>query len=376
MIVPEPAKILIIQLRRIGDVLLTTPAVEVLKRHFPGAGIDFMAERPSDQLLRRNPWIRKVLVYDEKSPLGWISAVRRERYDWVIDFLSTPRSAFIAALSGAKVRAGPGYTSMRWVYNVRFRRDEDEDKYTAFKKIDRLRTLGVENSPHIRPFLSLTDRASDYCADVFRRLGFAEGDRVIGFAPASRKITRQWLPEYYAELGKAACEKLGAKILIFWGPGERGLAEKIAADISPLADRAPFGEPPVGSAALARLPAVGQAAPGAVPGLRRGLARAAPETADLDELAALISGVRLLVSNCNGPRHMATALGVRTLGIYGSSNPGSWTPPGDPRHRTVRAEGLECLGCGLNKCPEDLECMRNLRPETVFKALEEMLKKW
>src|SRR3954469_1183190 len=97
----SPKSILVIQLRRLGDVLVTTPAVEALRLAYPKAKIDFLVEKPGDQLLSGNPNLDVVVLYDTARPWAMIREVRRRRYDWVIDFLGTPRSAIVTALSGA-----------------------------------------------------------------------------------------------------------------------------------------------------------------------------------------------------------------------------------------------------------------------------------
>lgn len=331
-----PKKILVIQIRRIGDVLLTTPAVKVLKAAYPDAKLDFLAEPPCDQALEGNPDIDEILAYDAGSPLKWIFKIRSRKYDLVIDFLGNPRSAAITALSKAPVRAGPGYTSMRLAYNVRLPEDAD-GTYTAFKKINRLKTLGINAESYYYPYYALPDWAENYRAKRFNDMGYKSTDLVIGFAPASRRPTRRWLPEYYSELGKTASKApLNAKILIFWGPGEKELASRIARGIS-------------------------------------GDAWITPRTKSLAELAALMKGVDMLVCNCNGPKHLATALGVPTLGIYGMSNPKNWTPPDDQRHQAIGAEELDCISCGLTRCNRGMECMKRLTPQRVFEKLQSML---
>ncbi len=330
-------KILVIQIRRIGDVLLTTPAVKVLRHAYPDAKLDFLAEPPCDQALEGNPDIDEVLVYDTRTPVKWIRKIRSRKYDWVIDFLGNPRSAAITALSKALVRAGPGYTSMRRAYNVKLPEDAD-GTYTAFKKINRLETLGINAESHYYPCYTLPGWAGDYRAKKFNDLGCKNTDLVIGFAPASRRPTRRWLPEYYSELGKTASRRLNAKILIFWGPGEQELASRIAQGIS-------------------------------------GDAWITPRTKSLAELAALMKGIDILVCNCNGPKHLATALGVPTLGIYGMSNPKNWTPPDDPRHQAIGADELDCISCGRTRCNRDMECMKRLTPQRVFEKLWSMLVK-
>ena len=110
-------KILVIQLYRIGDALLTTPAVKELKKNFPEAIVDFLAENPAAEILKGNPHIDHVIVYDKKSPWRFIRQIRAQKYDWVIDFLGTPRSAVLTALSGARLKAGLARVFHRWAYN-------------------------------------------------------------------------------------------------------------------------------------------------------------------------------------------------------------------------------------------------------------------
>ncbi|MDD5657293.1 MAG: glycosyltransferase family 9 protein, partial [Elusimicrobia bacterium] len=68
-----------------------------------------------------------------------------------------------------------------------------------------------------------------------------------------------------------------------------------------------------------------------------------------------------------GPKHLAVALGVPTLTIHGSSDPAAWTPP-HPAHAAVRRDELDCVGCRLNRCPRELECLRELPVERVLEA--------
>ncbi len=327
-------KILIIQLRQIGDVLLTTPAARALREAFPAARLDFLTQPPSDQLLGGNPYIDNVLVYDRTKPLRELLRARREGYDIVVDFLSNPRSALLTALSGARVKAGPGYTASAWAYNRKFL-PGPERPYSAFRKIDALAVLGVSSPGYRYPELFPSPEDQAWADAAFAAAGFPAGP-VLAFAPASRRITRQWPPQHYARLAARCAAELGACVMVLWGPGEKDLAEKVA-----------------GLAAS-------------------GLVRPAPETSTLLRLAALIRKSVLTVSNCSGTKHIAQAAGVSTLGIYGSSDPAHWTPPDDPEHQTVRDEALDCIACRRNYCDIGIKCLRDLSPDTVFAKLLSM----
>ncbi len=324
----DPKKILVIQLRRIGDVILTTPAVAALKKAFPGVSIDFLVEPPSHEILEGCPDLDHVIVYRSQGWLDaarWVRRIRARRYDWVVDFMGNPRTAILTAGSAAVVRAGPAHVAHRWAYN-RPLIQSPVTCYAGLEKVRWLKALGVHEEDTL-------------CLPRLHLPGIPEyregGDRPVGFAPASRKETRQWPVESFIKLGKLLRERHGLRVLVFWGPAEEALAGTVARGIGDGA-------------------------------------RTAPETPTLREAAGLIAGCRLLVTNCNGPKHIAVALGVPTVTIHGSSDPASWTPP-HPRHIAVREESLSCIACGLNRCPTQRECLTGLSAEKVLSAAEDLL---
>lgn len=322
---PDPRSILVIQLRRIGDVLLTTPALAALKDRYPCASIDFLVEPPSHEVLEGNPHLREIIIYRARGWLGaalWLWKIKRKRYEWVIDYMGNPRSAILTACSGAALRAGPAHAGHRWAYN-RPLLQSSTTQYGGLEKILVLRELGV-------------DAPSPTCLPrVYFNSEEAPPKNRIGLVPASRRGTRRWPAASYARLGRMLRDKYQCEINVFWGPKEKKLAEEVAAGI---------GEG----------------------------ATITTETKTLKEAAGLMARCRLIITNCNGPKHLAVALGVPTLTIHGSSDPLSWNPP-HPRHQVVREEELMCIGCGLNDCPYRLECLKGLAPEKVFAAARRLL---
>jgi len=321
----SPKKILVVQLRRLGDVILTTPALSALKKKYPGAKLDFLVEAPGAEAVAGHPAIDEILVYDAKGPLDalkWAIKIRARGYDWVVDFLANPRTALLTALSGAPVKAGPAHVRRRWAYNRKMIQSP-QACYAALEKVRWLAALGVapEDAPPL-PELFLVKRPQSI-------------GNVVGLVPPSRQITRRWPAESWARLGRLLREKHGCELKVFWGPGEKALADEV------------------------------------VRGVGAG-ARAIPETRTIAELGRELAACRVVVSNCAGPKHVALALGVPTVTIHGSSDPASWTPV-HPDHRFVRLEELECIGCRSNTCPYALECLRQLPAERVLPAVEELL---
>src|SRR4051812_18921215 len=97
----NPKSVLIIQLKRAGDVILTTPVAAVLKRRWPQTRVEFLTEKPFAPLLERNPSIDRVQVYDKRAIWGTLRRLRAQRYDRIFDFQSSPRSAIAVLASGA-----------------------------------------------------------------------------------------------------------------------------------------------------------------------------------------------------------------------------------------------------------------------------------
>jgi len=331
-----PGSILVIQLRRLGDVLMATPALEALRRAFPNARIDFLVEPPGDQLLEGNPCLTEALRYDPNRPWSEVLRIRSRRYDWVVDFLGNPRSALITALSGAAVRAGPGHVFHRWAYTVRFPRPPS-DRYVASVKVEALTAvLGVPPPPRVQTYLNVPEALRRQARDRLRSVGVSDQDRVLALLPFSRRATRRWPRQHAAEFLRLFHRALPWKSVVFWGPGELEDARWI----------------------------VSHAAPDCL---------LSPST-ELRELAALLAHCDFAVCCDNGPKHVAAAMGVPTLTLHGSSNPGAWNPPDPVRHPHLRREELFCIGCNLQQCPFRVECMNGLDPgrvlERVLAALE------
>ncbi|MBI4054972.1 MAG: glycosyltransferase [Elusimicrobia bacterium] len=332
-----PRKILLLQLRRIGDAVLTLPALARLQEEFPRAQVDLLLESPAATLMPpaaagSSP---RILHYRASEALRWIRRIREEKYDWVLDFLNTPRTALLSATSGARVRAGSEKNRYKFFYDRLFPR-LSQPIYGAYEKLRGLEVFGIAFQPRL-PALSLSPQAQAG-ADVFFRLHPMVA-RWLAFLPHSRHPSRRWPLERYAALGRRLLETSGAGtlgILILGSLGERCRSVELAS-------------------------AIGEGA------------WVAPRTPALQDLAALLARCALAVTNCNGPKHIAAGVGVPTLTLHGSSDPRAWNPPHAFPHPVLLAEGLWCLGCKKNICPYDLECMEWLSCDLVFEEATEML---
>ncbi len=322
-----PRKILLVQLYRIGDALLTTPAARALKAAFPQARVDFLCENPALQILQDHPDIDEAVFYDRMRPAGMIRDVRRRGYDWVIDFLGTPRTAVLTALSGAPVRAGSERVFHRWAYNRRLKQPL-KPCYVGLEKMLMLETLGVKPVKDIFPRLGISQAYSDFAAEFYAKSGISPGDTVVTISPVSRRHFNRWFLDRYAGLCTWLSERFKARTVVLWGPGERAQAQSVVEQAG--------GSPLLG-----------------------------PETRSLMDLAALAARADLHIGNDNGVKHVAAAAGAPTFTIFGPHSPVSWTPPEPSRHRFIQKDCL-CRGDGARKhsCP-DLRCLDDVSLDEV-----------
>lgn len=331
----NPEKILIVQLRRIGDVIFTLPVIEVLRRNFPNAKIDFLVEHPADQIVHLNPYLNETLVYEKKNEFSWIWEVRKRKYDWVLDFHSNGRTLLLTFFSGAPVRAGFSGTWMRkLVYNNLV---TTSPKYIVEKKLDFLRKFQL-NVNSWKWDLKLPGTELNWAENFLKEAGSGRQKKLVGIACATRRETRAWIPERFAKVAQYLVDN-DHDVLFLWGLGEKKLVDTIAKQVS-------------------------------VKG--KGKIIIPPQTTLL-QLSALMQKCSLVIAVDNGPRNIAVALEKPTVTIFGPTNPISNSPSNDSRHVVVRDEKLFCIACELNQCPYHHECMQNISTESVIKEIEKML---
>ncbi len=318
-----PQRILLIQLRAIGDVILTTPALRVLKRRYPEAAIDFVVNPAPAEVLAHNPNLRNLLVYpysphDALGLLRFIIRLRENRYDLAIDFLGTAATALMTLGCGAKIRVGYRLRLRRFAY-THLETGYRGDIYNALTKFSLLKSLGIEEEES-RTEIFLPPETESWAQRQFRELGL-EGASVVALAPKAKRPARQWIPERFAEVADSL-QMRGHRVLIIWGPGEEEFARLVGSRMR---------HPPL----------------------------IAPR-ATLLQSAALLRLCRLLIGNCGGARHIAAAVGTATLTVQGPTDPRVWTPPDDPRHAFVRAASQRMEDVTVAQVVSALESMEIL----------------
>ncbi len=333
----QAQNILVIQLRQVGDVLLTTPAVKVLRDHYPASRITFLTETGPAQLLEGNPHLDAVITRSRKNTVwqDWQLAhtLRRAHFDLVIDFFCNPRSAWLTFLTGAPQRIASHHAWRTWWYTFT-PKIQGGVGYAATDKLALLHALGI-GGELVPPVLTIPPAAQAYIADFFSQQQIHAEDTarpLITIDLTSRRQARRWVAERYVQMADRLVEKYQAHVIFIWGPGEQ---EDVAALV-----------------AHAQHPQT----------------LACPT--NLMQLAALIARARLHIGNCSAPRHLAVAVNTPSLTIMGPTIPANWTYPA-PMHRVIQGN-VPCLGCHHNICAPHT-CMNALTVQEVEHAAAAML---
>ncbi len=323
--------------------MMATPALRALRRAHPGAELVLSGRPHLEALVAGLPTVDRDLAEPPRglAPLlASARALRRERFDWAVLLPDSARAALPAFLARIPVRCGYAREPLRRMLCTHTldvpREGGERVPVSMIERYRRItRRLGCADVGDELD-LVVSDAARTSTAARLGHAGLAAGASLLVVTPgASFGASKLWPAEHFAE----ACDRLGderaLRTVLAPGPGEEAVAAEIAQHM--------------------KSPAVSLTDPP----LR------------LDELAALLEGATLLLTNDTGPRHMAVALGTPVVALLG---------PTDPRHtnhllerQRVLREPVECSPCHLKTCPIDHRCMTRLLPERVVAAAGELL---
>jgi lipopolysaccharide heptosyltransferase II len=323
-------KILCIKPRGIGDIVLSTIILDSLHNYFTDINVDYLTEHFAVQALQDNPLVNKILSMKKKEfPLFVANRIRKEKYDMILDLWSNPRSAQITFLSGVKYRVGYNYRGRRYAYNIKANR-ESNNQHAAEDNLSFLNAIGVPiKSKVIHYYVSKED--DEWAKDLIKN-SFKETTYVIGIVPSGGWPSKRCDAGKWVEIGKEIKNTFNVQFLILWGPGDEQDANIINENLSPVSILA-------------------------------------PET-DVKRLSALINNCNAIIANDSGPMHIAAALNIPTLGIFGPTNPAAHRPYSVNSDYVIK-DDLHCIICNKLTCPYNHECMKELSVSKVIKIVEQ-----
>jgi heptosyltransferase-2 len=342
----NPGKILVRATNWIGDAVMCVPALEALRARFPRAEIVLLSKPWVSELYWNHRAVSRQIVYnpegEHEGPRGFwklVRALRAEGFDAAILFQNAFHAAWLVWCARIPVRIGYARDGRRSLLTQAIEPPAAAAcGHQAYYYLHLLLRAGLIEKPkpvqEIR--LVLAEGERKWAARRLASLGL-QGERfLVGLNPgASFGPAKRWLPDRYAALADCLMGGLQADVLIFGSREERPLAEAIARQMK-------------------HAPAI-----------------LAGETT-LRQLMALLAQCRLIVTNDSGPMHLAAALGLPLVAIFGSTDERATGPVGQ-RARVVRSR-VACSPCGLRECPIDFRCMTGVSVDHVYRAALEMVK--
>lgn len=322
--------ILIIRLSSIGDVILTTPVLDAIKKKYPDAKIHFMVMDRFQDAISGNPNIDKLILFERERYKGlsgiirFVLSLEQRRYDLVIDLHAKIRSIIISLLIHGRV--------------LRYKKRSLWKSILVPLRLSRYHVDDTIVRNYFKPLSKLhvyfTEESLNFYFDELARQKVRPYQNCVVMAPGAARNTKQWPVEYFAELGKL----LNQKIVLVGAAEDFTNFEQIRKQIGPACENL---------AGKLSLKASG----------------------------ALMADAKYVISNDSGPFHMARAVSTKAFVIFGPTDPGMFDYDQDA---VLIYQNVPCSPCSLHgdsQCPQGhFDCMLKLTPQRVYKIIMNELK--
>lgn len=342
-------KTLVIRFSSIGDIVLSTPLLRVLRASMPGGQIDYVTKKEYAELVRSNQNLNVTYAFDASTGFEGLKelkrTLKRERYDLVVDIHNSLRSRYLRSMTGVKriVTIDKPYRE-RFLLVTLKKNVFKELKSVADRYIDAVRDFGVVNDGKGLE-LHIPDEIQFGVSGKVAAKRLNRFSKVIGLCPSARHATKRWLPERFVEVGKKYIREKDAAVMIFGGPEDVTYCGDIARALKAHAE----GE------------------------------RVIDWTGQLSllETAAAMEFCDVIITNDTGLMHIAVAKGRKVVAIFGSTVKEFGFFPLSEESVVVERQGLACRPCshvGRSECPEEhFRCMMDIGSEEVYRASQNLI---
>jgi heptosyltransferase-2 len=340
-------KILVRATNWVGDAVMSLPALRALRERFPEAQITILAKPWVADLYRREPFCDQLILFmarDIASKWRLARELRSHQFDCAILLQNAFEAAAIAFAAGIPERIGYARDGRSPLLTkaIAVPRTGEIPRHERFYYLELLRRAGIIDNASSPRLEGATDAIRLEGAPAAREAGLLRfhdlglTDCVVGVSPgAAYGTAKRWLPERFADAANHVARELGASVAIFGSKDERELCDAVAAAIN---------------------------AP---------VKNFAGETS-LAEFIEMAAACRVYLTNDSGAMHIASALGVPTVAVFGATDDIATGPTG-PLARVVR-ETVECSPCLKRECPIDHRCMTRVEASRVAEVALDLLK--
>jgi heptosyltransferase II len=331
----------------IGDAVMTIPALRELRRIFPDAEITLHTRSWATGIFQDTDFVDEILPFEPqnskiRSTICQAKLWRQKKFDLAILFTNSFETALLAKLSNVPGRFGYAKEGRSILLTESFKIPEwKNDRHEIFYYLNLISEiesslLGTKSVSQSQPKfdLNVSDLRQTFAKELLLKNGADLSKLTVAFvAGSTNSRAKRWGTESYAALNDKIQLDLEANVILIGASQEMDVAKQIARQSR---------QKPITLAGKT----------------------------DIAEVTAILSLCDLVVSNDTGPAHIAAALGVKTLVIFGPTNPKTTQPWNS---EIIREDNIECSPCMLRDCPIDHRCMTRISPDRVFEKLCSML---
>ena len=352
MVATSSTRILVIAIRAIGDVVLISPLLPLLKKTYPSGYLSVLVDGSCAAILENNPSVDRVITINRLESKGdsiwnrvksWVNLVtelRNERFDIVIDVFSGPRSAMLSYLSGASERYGEDFRSRGrgFLYNHPIEISRD-GRHLIEQKLDLVKALLGEKGLQVGKLeLFLAEKERQQGRHLLGEMRHGQIRR-IGLIPNAGSIWRVWPAERFAELADWLIQKFGFEVILLGGGNDVEVCSKIC-------------------------------------GLMKEKPRNFSGKTDLRELMAVLGELDLVISNVTGPMHLAVGLSQpKVIGLYGAADTIQYAPWGTYGTMLTKGSTQDAYWDKVDY-RQDYEILCQITVEDVLHTVQSVMTEW
>jgi len=322
----------------VGDAVLAIPAIKAIRQKFPEAEITLLVRPWVAGVFTSAPFVDK--VWSEPRPAGlgdWVRlarSIRKQRFDMAVLFPNSFESAAMIFLGRVPQRVGYATDGRSWMLTQSMK-PSSEKRHQVHYYLDLASAVSAAvDHPSIEIQASSEERSQ--ARKLLASVGIPQDRRFLVLNPgAAYGSAKRWGEDRFAEAGDALAAELGIDVVIIGSEKERSIAERVQ-------------------------------------GLMRNRVAVLNGKTSLETLIGVISESSLVLTNDSGPMHIAAALGVPTVAVFGPTDDVATGPYG-LKTRIIR-QPVDCSPCMLRDCPIDHRCMTRVSAEAVASAARELLK--
>jgi len=342
----EPKRILLVRTDRLGDVILTTPAISAIRSYYPDAYLAMMVRPYAEAAVRGNPNLDDIIIYDKygshKSIIASIRfamELKKREFDIVVIFHPTNRMHIISYLANIPRRIGYHQNFPSLLTDSIENTKHEGRKHERDYNLDMLEVLDIKTYAK-ELYFPIDNEVKNFVSDMLLKRGIKNTERIVVIHPGASCASKVWPVERFAKLADKLIEIYGVRVIVIGGKDKR--------DLFCVESVRKFAQKDVIFAA---------------------------GDFNIQQLGPLLQRAKLFISNDSGPVHISVAVKTPVVALFGRNQPGlspaRWGPLGPKdviMHKDVGCKDI----CLAHKCKQGFECLRSISVDEVLSAIKGM----